>query len=102
MGCIFKTAPAADYGICATMIGAPICLRGVGDFLVRSLTQIVGQDIPHAAMTIEQNNVVCGMDLRFSRLLNGHNSVSSRLNGHPSGPFDQDVSNSCLVCKTPT
>jgi hypothetical protein len=49
-----------------------------------------------------KTNVVCGMDLRFSRLLNGHDSVSSRLNGHPSGPFDQDVSNSCSICKTPT
>ncbi len=28
-------------------------------------------------------------------------SVSPRLNGHPSGPFDQDVSNSGSVCKTP-
>ena len=74
VGCIFKTAPAADYGICATMIGAPIRLRKVGDFLVRRLTQIVGQDIPHEAMAIEQNNVVCDMDLRFSRLLNGHDS----------------------------
>ncbi len=44
------------------------------------------------AMAIEENNVVSGMDLRFSR----------RLNGHPSGPFDQDVSNTCSVSKTPT
>ncbi len=56
------------------MIGVPVRLRECEDFLVRSVTQIVGQDIPHAAMTIEQNNVVCDMDLRFSRLLNGHDS----------------------------
>ena len=42
------------------------------------------------------------MDLRFSRRLNGHNSVSLRLNGHLSGPFEQDVSNSCSAGKTPT
>ncbi len=102
MGCIFKTAPAADYGICATMIGVPVRLRKGGDFLVRGLTQIVGQDIPHSAMSIEENNVVSGMDLRFSLRLNGHTSVSLRLNGHPSGPFNQDVSNSCSVGRTPT
>ena len=45
------------------MIGVPIRLRKGGDFLVRSLTQILGQNIPRSAMTIEENNVVSGMDL---------------------------------------
>ncbi len=79
------------------MIGVVVRWRKGGDFLVRGLTQADGQTIPHLAMAIEENNVVSGMDLRFSRRLNGHNSVSTRLNGHLSGPFEQDVSNSCSV-----
>ncbi len=46
------------------MIGVPVRWLKCGDFLVRSLTQILGQDIPHSAMAIEENNVVSGMDLR--------------------------------------
>ena len=46
------------------MIGVPVRWLKGGDFLVRSLTQILGQDIPHSAMAIEENSVVSGMDLR--------------------------------------
>ena len=68
------------------MIGVPVRLRKGGDFLVRGLTQIVGQDIPHSAMAIEENNVFSGMDLRFSRRLNGHTSGLSAVEWSPFWP----------------
>ncbi len=61
-------------------------MRKGGDFLVRGLTQIVGQDIPHSAMAIEENNVVSGMDLRFSLRLNGHTSGLSAVEWSPFWP----------------
>ena len=48
------------------MIGVPVRLRKDGDFLVRGLTQIVGQDIPHSAMAIEENNVVSRLDVEWA------------------------------------
>ena len=68
------------------MIGVPVRWLKGGDFLVRSLTQILGQDIPHSAMAIEENNVVSGMDLRFSRRLNGHNFGLSAVEWSPFRP----------------
>ena len=68
------------------MIGLPARLRKGEDFLVRSLTQIVW--IRHLSLGhgIEENNVVSGMDLRFSRRLNGHTSGLSAVEWSPFWP----------------
>jgi hypothetical protein len=84
------------------MIRVPVRLRKAQGYLVRRPTQLVGQDIHHSVMTRNENNVLSRMDLRFSRRRMVTLPFSLRLNGHPSGPFNQDVSDSCSICIIPT
>ena len=54
------------------MIRVVTRLRREGDFLVRSSTQTVWQDIHHSVVLRHENAVVSGMILRFSRRFYGH------------------------------
>jgi hypothetical protein len=69
------------------MIGLPVRLRKGRDFLVRSLTQAVGQGIHQSVMLSHENKVVSGMISRFSRRLKRHASGLSAVEWSPFWPI---------------
>ena len=69
------------------MIRFLIRLRKGRDFLVRSLTQTLGQDVHHSMLMSHENKFVAGMILRFTRRLIRHAFGLSAVEWSPFRPI---------------